>query len=197
MILPPGGVRAPCVHLHNGAPAGDCSALLAAIDELTQRVTWMTTDSEGNVIDFAADLDVAVRALNAAELDNVLKQRAIDELTAKSVVIDATVAAFAGDKSAVVRSLRARIDDLTAQRDAVLALHEPMANTHPLQPACPDCLGGIYAEDPEAARPCGCWGLLPPVCGTCAVHGENSWWLPRWPCPTVVALDALTKAVQG
>ena len=66
-------------------------ALLAAIDELTQRVTWMTTDSEGNVIDFAADLDVAVRALNAAELDNVLKQ--------------------------------ARIDELTAQRDKVLALH--------------------------------------------------------------------------
>ncbi len=40
---------------------------------------------------------------------------AIDELTAKSVVIDATVAAFAGDKSAVVRSLQARIDELTAE----------------------------------------------------------------------------------
>ncbi len=40
---------------------------------------------------------------------------AIDELTAKSVVIDATVAAFAGDKSAVVRSLQARIDDLEAE----------------------------------------------------------------------------------
>ena len=111
---------------------------------------------------------------------------AIDDLTAKQ----AELVNYHNGKLQVALD---RIDELTAKRDAVLALHAPMANTHPLQPACPDCLGGIHAEDPEAARECGCWGLSQPVCGQCAVRFDNGhWWYKPWPCETV---RALTKAV--
>lgn len=78
-------------------------------------------------------------------------------------------------------------------RASVLALHTPRQNAPGLPPACPDCLGGIHADDPDEARPCGCWGLSTPVCAVCSdPDAVTSRRYPlQWPCPTArVALAA-------
>ena len=70
---------------------------------------------------------------------------------------------------------------------AVGALHRPMAGVPgSFAPACAECFGGIFAVDPAASRPCGCWGLVQPFCATC--HGNGHWARPKWPCETWKAL---------
>jgi hypothetical protein len=71
-------------------------------------------------------------------------------------------------------------------------LHRPMTNEgNWSEPACLECFGGIFAVDPVPGRPCGCWGLLLPVCATCAVYSpEGHWSRPKWPCDTWKALIA-------
>ena len=106
---------------------------------------------------------------------------------------DAQLAAEADLDECRDRLAQARADLAAAQaREArVRALHRPRQNTSGLPDACPDCLGGIHAADPDAARPCGCWGLSTPVCGVCsdpsAVTGRR--YAIQWPCPTDRALD--------
>ncbi len=70
------------------------------------------------------------------------------------------------------------------------SLHQPMSNgLDENEPVCPECFGGIFAVDPGPVRPCGCWGLLRPICGTCAVRHQNGHWRRlAWPCPTWQAL---------
>jgi hypothetical protein len=54
-------------------------------------------------------------------------------------------------------------------------------------------LGGILADNPAELRSCGCYGLTPPVCRSCAVTTGGP--LSRsaaWPCP---AWEALTVTV--
>ncbi len=72
-------------------------------------------------------------------------------------------------------------------------LHQPMSNVNfrdgKDRPACPECMGGIFAVDPEEPRPCGCWGLSKPVCTTCGIRYPNGHWArPTWPCNTWKAL---------
>jgi hypothetical protein len=71
-------------------------------------------------------------------------------------------------------------------------LHQPMTNERNWsEPACPGCFGGIFAVDPVPGRSCGCWGLLLPVCATCATfHPNGHWSRPVWPCETWKALIA-------
>jgi hypothetical protein len=86
---------------------------------------------------------------------------------------------------------RAEADALRAAVDRVRALHRPRANAWPRQDACPDCMGGMYADDPDVVRPCGCWGLSTPICVACCDDRQlPSRRVPlQWPCPTARALD--------
>lgn len=76
-------------------------------------------------------------------------------------------------------------------------LHRPMSNIPgENEPACPQCMGGIFSRDPAAARPCGCWGTLQPICTTCAHRFENGHWARDiWPCETWKALIELLNAM--
>jgi hypothetical protein len=75
--------------------------------------------------------------------------------------------------------------------DQLVRLHRPMQVIGgELEEACV-CLGGIYAEAPADPRPCGCWGLLPPVCGSCSRRIGDSGTLrtfAAWPCDTAKAI---------
>jgi hypothetical protein len=86
----------------------------------------------------------------------------------------------------------------TTDEEAVVkrveALHRPMVNTPGRVPACPDCLGGIHADDPDEARSCGCWGLSAPVCSSCADRDGPRLHPAQWPCPTAAALASPAPA---
>jgi len=74
---------------------------------------------------------------------------------------------------------------------AALVLHAPMANHTPPEPACPHCHGGIYTDDPEAPRACGCRGLSRPLCLSCAELASNGLiYRVQWPCATYLALTS-------
>jgi len=83
------------------------------------------------------------------------------------------------------RSERETFDRIHA-RCHLIELHGPRSNEVGLPPACPECLGGIYVNDPIPPRSCGCWGLLKPVCGTCFTHSEVTGrpYHESWPCQT-------------
>jgi hypothetical protein len=111
--------------------------------------------------------------------------RADDEL--RELILAAFAHAYAHIPAA---ALRTEIAELRATAELVRALHRPLANTWPRQDACPDCLGGMEAEDPDEERPCGCWGLSTPICGTCCDGSSPSRRSPlQWPCPTIRALN--------
>lgn len=79
--------------------------------------------------------------------------------------------------------------------EAVRNLHRPvnrtlyaLHSTLVIEEACPNCLGGIYSDDPDAPRECGCWGLTTPTCSSCADWDGGRSHGIQWPCPTVQAL---------
>lgn len=107
-------------------------------------------------------------------------------MTAGSPIVDAYIhASFCRTKRYPCTSCGAELQD---RIDAALAMHYPAINDSARTPLCPDCEGAA------GHHPCGCWapeGGVKPVCGHCHTGGRVASSVP-WPCPTAVALGAVT-----
>lgn len=82
--------------------------------------------------------------------------------------------------------------------DGAAMRHRPRQNTSGLPDACPECVGGKTFTGSQQARPCGCWGLSEPICGTCSQEGSAVRRYPKfWPCEDFDAALALARLILG